>query len=168
MFKIPELRKRLMFTLALLAVYRVGIFITTPGVNRNIMKEIVGAGSGSFLGMFNMFSGGALERMSLFALGVMPYVSASIILQMLTIVVPTLDKLQKEGEQGRRKINQYTRYGCIILAMLQGYFIARWLEGQHAAFGRVTGDVVTNPGLGFRLLTMISLTTGTAFIMYLG
>ena len=168
MFKIPELRKRLLFTLALLAVYRLGIFITTPGVNRTIMQEIVGAGSGGFLGMFNMFSGGALERMSLFALGVMPYVSASIILQMLTIVSPQLDKLNKEGEQGRRKINQYTRYGTVLLSLLQGYFIARWLEGQQASFGRHIGDVVSSPGIGFRLLTMISLTTGTAFLMWLG
>ncbi len=168
MFKIPELRKRLLFTLALLAVYRLGIFITTPGVNRTIMQEIVGAGSGGFLGMFNMFSGGALERMSLFALGVMPYVSASIILQMLTIVSPQLDKLNKEGEQGRRKINQYTRYGTVLLSLLQGYFIARWLEGQHASFGKHIGDVVSTPGIGFRLLTMISLTTGTAFLMWLG
>jgi preprotein translocase subunit SecY len=127
--KIPELRRRLLFTLICLAVYRIGVFVTTPGVNRVEMKNVVDAGSsGTFLGMFNMFSGGALEQMSLFALGIMPYVSASIILQLLTVVVPSLDRLNKEGEQGRKKINQYTRYGCVILSLIQSFFIAKWLE----------------------------------------
>src|SRR5688572_9464259 len=110
-FKIPELRRRIGFTLALLAVYRVGIFVTTPGVDRAVMQEILSSQSGTFLGMFNLFSGGALEQLSIFALGIMPYVSASIILQLMTVVVPHLSELRKEGEAGQRKINQYTRYG---------------------------------------------------------
>ncbi len=165
--KIPELRKRLGFTLALLAVYRVGVFVTTPGVNRAAMHDIMkqGGNSGGFLGLFNMFSGGALEQLSIFALGIMPYISASIILQLLTVVVPALERLQKEGQQGQKKINQYTRYGTIILSMIQGFFIAQWLEKQVGSNGV---GVVVNPGLGFKLLTMTSLTTGTAFIMWLG
>jgi preprotein translocase subunit SecY len=163
--KIPELRKRILFTLAMLAVYRIGVFVTVPGVNRSEMANVVSkGGSGSFLGMLNMFSGGALEQMSIFALGIMPYVSASIVVQLLTVVVPKLDQLNKEGEQGRRKINQITRYGTILLAMVQGFFIAQFLEslsGRGAA-------VVTDPGWGFRLMTILTVTTGTAFIMWLG
>jgi preprotein translocase subunit SecY len=169
--KIPELRNRILFSLFILAVYRLGIFITTPGVNRVEMQNVISkGGSGSFLGMFNMFSGGALEQMSIFALGIMPYVSSSIILQLLTVVVPTLDRLNKEGEQGRRKINQMTRYGTIILAMIQSFFIASWLEGmgRGGAAGFTGGEVVADPGWAFRLVTMISLTTGTAFLMWLG
>ncbi len=165
--KIPELRRRILFSLALLAVYRVGIFVTTPGVDRTVMKQIMKAASGSFLGLFNMFSGGAMEQLSIFALGIMPYISASIILQLLTVVVPTLERLQKEGQQGQKKINQYTRYGTIALSMVQSFFIARWLEGNNRSYAQY-GTVVLNPGLGFELLTMISLTTGTAFIMWLG
>ncbi len=163
--KIPELRKRILFTLALLAVYRVGVFVTTPGVNRAAMKDVIKAGSGGFLGLFNMFSGGALEQLSIFALGIMPYISASIILQLLTVVVPALERLQKEGQAGQKKINQYTRYGTIILSMVQGFFIAQWLEKQVGANGV---GVVVDPGLSFKLITMVSLTTGTAFIMWLG
>jgi preprotein translocase subunit SecY len=166
-FKIPELRRRMLFTLGLLAVYRVGIFITTPGVNRAVMKNIMKQSSGSFLGLFNMFSGGALEQLSIFALGIMPYISASIILQLLTVVVPTLERLSKEGQQGQKKINQYTRYGTIVLSLVQSFFIARWLEGNNRSYAQF-GEVVLNPGLSFELLTMISLTTGTAFIMWLG
>jgi preprotein translocase subunit SecY len=165
--KIPELRRRILFSLALLAVYRVGIFVTTPGVDRAVMKQIMKAASGSFLGLFNMFSGGALEQLSIFALGIMPYISASIILQLLTVVVPTLERLQKEGQQGQKKINQYTRYGTILLSLVQSFFIARWLEGNNRSYGQF-GSVVLSPGLGFELLTMMSLTTGTAFIMWLG
>jgi preprotein translocase subunit SecY len=165
--KIPELRRRILFSLALLAVYRVGIFVTTPGVNRAVMKKIMTAGSGSLLGLFNMFSGGALEQLSIFALGIMPYISASIILQLLTVVVPTLERLSKEGQQGQKKINQYTRYGTIVLSMVQSFFIARWLEGNNRSYAQY-GEVVLNPGLAFELLTMVSLTTGTAFIMWLG
>jgi preprotein translocase subunit SecY len=169
-FKIPELRKRIFFTLFILAVYRIGIFITTPGVNRVEMQNLISTGgSGSFLGLFNMFSGGALEQLSIFALGIMPYVSSSIILQLLTVVVPTLDRLNKEGEQGRRKINQYTRYGTILLALVQSFFIAGWLEGLgRGGAGFTGGEVVADPGWSFRLITMLSLTTGTAFLMWLG
>jgi preprotein translocase subunit SecY len=167
MGKIPELRKRLLYTLMLLAVYRIGVFVTTPGVDASVMKKIVSQASGTFLGMFNMFSGGALEQMSIFALGIMPYISASIILQLLTVVVPKLEQIQKEGEIGRRRLNQYTRYGCIVLATIQSFFIARWLISNNTAYGQL-GEVVPDPGWHFYLLTMISLTTGTAFIMWLG
>jgi preprotein translocase subunit SecY len=167
MGKIPELRRRLLFTLAILAVYRLGIFVTTPGVDRSVMTKIIDQASGTFLGLFNMFSGGALEQMSIFALGIMPYISASIILQLLTVVVPKLEQLQKEGELGRRRLNQYTRYGCIFLAIVQSFFIARWLVGNNTAYAQF-GEVVPNPGWHFYLITMIALTTGTAFIMWLG
>ncbi|HEX9103288.1 MAG TPA: preprotein translocase subunit SecY, partial [Polyangia bacterium] len=145
-FKIPELRKRIAFTLALLAVYRIGIFVSTPGANRAVMKQVMRASSGTFLGLFNMFSGGALEQLSIFALGIMPYISASIILQLLTVVVPALERLQKEGQQGQKKINQYTRYGTIVLSMVQGLFIANWLEKQVGSNG---AGVVVDPGIGF-------------------
>ncbi|MBK7535096.1 MAG: preprotein translocase subunit SecY [Myxococcales bacterium] len=163
--KIPELRKRILFTLAMLAVYRIGVFITVPGVNRVEMANVITkGGSGSLLGMFNMFSGGALQQLSIFALGIMPYVSASIVIQLLTVVIPKLDQLNKEGEQGRRKINQLTRYGTILLAAVQGYFIAQFLEGLSTR----GSEVVVDPGWGFRVMTVLSLTTGTAFIMWLG
>jgi preprotein translocase subunit SecY len=165
--KIPELRRRILFTVTLLAVYRIGAFVTTPGVNRAIMGKIVNQASGSFLGLFNMFSGGALEQMSIFALGIMPYISASIILQLLTVVVPKLEQIQKEGEMGQRKINQYTRYGCVVLSLIQSFFIARWLESNNHSYAQF-GQVVTNPGWAFRMMTMLSLTTGTSFIMWLG
>lgn len=164
--KIPELRRRILFTLGMLAVYRIGIFVTTPGVDRNVMREYVQQSSGTFLGMFNLFSGGALEQMSIFALGIMPYVSASIILQLMTVVVPQLEELRKEGEAGQRKINQYTRYGTILLSVIQSMSIAIWLESLNAQM--TGGDVVHDPGWGFRFLTVVSLTTGTAFIMWLG
>jgi preprotein translocase subunit SecY len=169
--KVPELRKRIFFTLSLLAVYRVGIFISVPGVNRVEMQNLISTGgSGSFLGMFNMFSGGALEQLSIFALGIMPYISASIIIQLMTVVVPKLDQLNKEGESGRRKINQYTRYGTIGLSLVQSFFIASWLEGlgRGGGGGFSGAEVVSDPGWAFRLLTMLTLTTGTAFIMWLG
>jgi preprotein translocase subunit SecY len=165
--KIPELRRRILFTVTLLAVYRIGAFVTTPGVNRAIMGKIVSQGQGSFLGLFNMFSGGALEQMSIFALGIMPYISASIILQLLTVVVPKLEQIQKEGEMGQRKINQYTRYGCVVLSLIQSFFISRWLESNNRSYAQF-GQVVTDPGWGFRMITMLSLTTGTSFIMWLG
>ena len=165
--KIPELRNRLLFTLGMLAVYRVLVFVTVPGVNRSVMQQIMSQASGSFLGMFNMFSGGALEQLSIIALGIMPYISSSIIFQLLTVVVPTLERLKKEGEAGRKKINQYTRYGTIGLSIVQGFFIATWLEGSAASY-RTMGEVVLNPGWGFRLMTILTLTTGTAFVMWLG
>lgn len=163
--KIPELRRRILFTLGMLAVYRVGIFVTTPGVDRNVMREYVSQGGG-FLGMFNLFSGGALEQLSIFALGIMPYVSASIILQLMTVVVKPLEELRKEGEAGQRKINQYTRYGTVLLSVIQSLSIAFWLESLNGQ--AASGDVVHNAGWGFRFLTVVSLTTGTAFIMWLG
>jgi preprotein translocase subunit SecY len=162
--KIPELRKRILFTLAMLAVYRVGVFITVPGVNRVEMTNVISKSTGSFLGMFNMFSGGALQQLSIFALGIMPYVSASIVIQLLTVVIPKLDQLNKEGEQGRRKINQLTRYGTVLLAAIQGFFIAQYLESLSSR----GSEVVVDPGWAFRIITILSLTTGTAFIMWLG
>jgi preprotein translocase subunit SecY len=162
-FRIPELRKRLLFSLGMLAVYRLGIYVTTPGVDRIAMKEVVN--TGNLLGLLNFFSGGAFEQLSIFALGIMPYVSASIILQLLTVVVPALEKMNKEGEIGRRKITQYTRYGTIVLSAMQGYGIATYLESLRTSAG-VT--VVAVPGWGFRLLTMLSLSAGTAFIMWMG
>jgi len=167
-FKIPELRSRLLFSLSMLGVYRIGIFITTPGVDRNVMRQIMAAQSGTFLGMFNLFSGGALQQLSIFALGIMPYVSASIILTLMSAVVPALDEMRKEGESGQRKLNQYTRYGTIVLSAVQSSGIALFLEGLNGSEGGQFGDVVANPGWGFRLITIISLTTGTAFIMWLG
>jgi preprotein translocase subunit SecY len=122
--KVPELRKRVLFTLGMLAVYRVGVFVTIPGVDRNVMQAVVRKQGAGLLGLFNMFSGGALSNLSIFALGIMPYVSASIILQLLAMVYKPLDELRKEGEQGTRKINQYTRYGTIVLSLMQGFGIA--------------------------------------------
>ena len=165
LFKVAELRKRLLYTLGLLAVYRIGVFVTAPGVNRVAMKKAIET-SGGFLNLFNLFTGGALEQLSIFALGIMPYVSASIILQLLTVVVPTLEKLSKEGEMGRRKITQYTRYGTILLSVVQGFGIARYLESVKAGNESVVADDVK--GWGFRILTVITLTAGTAFIMWLG
>jgi preprotein translocase subunit SecY len=165
LFRVQELRKRLAFTLALLAVYRIGVFVTLPGVNRVVMKKALET-SGGFLNLFNLFTGGALEQLSIFALGIMPYVSASIILQLLTVVVPQLEKLSKEGEMGRRKITQYTRYGTILLSIVQGFGISRYLESVHHGSESVVPDDVK--GWGFRILTVITLTAGTAFIMWLG
>jgi preprotein translocase subunit SecY len=147
-FKIAELRKRLFFTLGMLAVYRLGIFVTTPGVDRVAMKSVVNQ-QGSFLNLMNFFSGGGVEQLSIFALGIMPYVSASIILQLLTVVIPTLEALQKEGELGRRKITQYTRYLTVVLSAIQGYGIATFLEAQQSPTNGA--PVVGAPGWGFRL-----------------
>lgn len=166
-FRIPELRKRILFTLSMLAVYRIGVFITLPGVDREKMADYMGSPQGGgFLGLFNMFSGGAIEQLSVFALGIMPYISASIIFQLLTVVVPTLDRLNKEGEQGRKKINQWTRYATIGLAIVQGLFIAFFLESINEGGA---GQVVREPGsFGFRFMTVLTLAAGTAFIMWLG
>jgi preprotein translocase subunit SecY len=161
--KIPELRKRILFTAALLAVYRVGIFISTPGVDRVELGKAFKSLSGTLFGFFNMFSGGAFEQASIFALGIMPYISSSIIMQLLTVVIPTLERLQKEGEAGRRKINQYTRYGTIVLSVVQGFGIANYL-----AHGPGGLQVVDNPGPGFFFMTILTLTAGTTFIMWLG
>jgi preprotein translocase subunit SecY len=166
MFKIPELRRRVLFTLGLLAVYRIGVFCTLPGVDRQAMMKLVASQQNSFLGLFNMFSGGAIENLSIFALGVMPYISASIIFQLLTVVIPTLDRLNKEGEQGRRKINQWTRYATIMLAVVQGYFIVVSLENTNTAGA---GQIVHDPGsFLFRFLAVLTLAAGTAFVMWLG
>jgi preprotein translocase subunit SecY len=163
--KVPELRRRILFTLAMLAVYRVGVFITIPGVNRVEMTHVVTkGGSGSFLGMFNMFSGGALQQLSIFALGIMPYVTSSIVMQLLTVVVPKLDQLNKEGEQGRKRINQLTRYGTILVASVQAWFIATYVE----SLSKGGAEVVAHPGLSFRVMTVLTLTCGTTVIMWLG
>jgi preprotein translocase subunit SecY len=164
-FKTTELRKRILFTLAMMAVYRIGVFVTIPGVNRVEMNHVVTkGGSGSFLGMFNMFSGGALQQMSIFALGIMPYVTSSIVVQLLTVVVPKLDQLNKEGEAGRNQINQITRYGTILVAVVQSWFIATYVE----SLSKGGAEVVGHPGLGFRLLTVLTLTCGTVVVMWLG
>src|SRR3954463_3202046 len=160
-FRIPDLRKRVLFTFALLAVYRLGSFIPTPGINVIRWEEFFARTSGSIFGFFDLFAGGNIRRLSVFALGIMPYITSSIILQLLTVVVPTLEKLQKEGELGRRKITQWTRYLTIILSILQSFGIAQGLMAMGSG-------VVINPGFGFVLLTILSLTTGTAFIMWLG
>jgi len=162
--KIPELRRRILFTLFILAIYRVGIFITIPGVNRAEMEHVVSKSTGSFLSMFNMFSGGALEQFSIFTLGIMPYVTSSIVMQLLTVVVPKLGELNKEGEQGRRRINQLTRYGTVLVAVVQAWFAAGYVE----SLSRSGADVVLDPGLGFHLLTVVTMTTGTVVIMWFG
>ncbi|MDI9560072.1 MAG: preprotein translocase subunit SecY [Pseudomonadota bacterium] len=163
--KIPELKRRIFATPALLAVYRVGVHIPTPGIDGRVLAGIFEQARGTLLGFFDMFAGGGLERLSVFALGIMPYISASIILQLLTVVVPTLEKLSKEGEAGRKKITQYTRYGTVIISIIQGFGIAVGLEQMRGAGGEL---VVYNPGWSFRLMTMITLTGGTSFIMWLG
>jgi len=163
--KIPELKRRIIATLALLAVYRVGVHIPTPGIDGTVLAGIFERARGTLLGFFDMFAGGGLERLSVFALGIMPYISASIILQLLTVVVPTLERLSKEGEAGRRKITQYTRYGTVVISLIQGFGISIGLEQMRGAGGEL---VVYNPGWSFRLMTMITLTGGTAFIMWLG
>jgi preprotein translocase subunit SecY len=161
--RITELRQRILFTFAMLAVYRLGTFIVTPGINSEIIKSFFEQMAGTMFGLFSMFSGGALEQLSIFSLGIMPYISASIIFQLLTVVIPQLEALKKEGEQGRKKINQYTRYATIGLSMFQSFLIAVALES--GSFGE---GAVVNPGWGFRLMCMVTLTTGTAFIMWLG
>ena len=166
--KIPELRRRILFTLALLAVYRIGVFITVPGVDRSAMSELMAAGDegGGVLGLVNLFTGGALELMSIFALGIMPYISAAIIMQLLTVVVPTIDRLKKEGEAGRKKVNQYTRYGTVLLGIIQGFGISLYLENMHSQNPEM--GLLLHPGWGFRLLTVLTLTAGTIFVMWLG
>src|SRR2546425_1151257 len=162
--RVPELRRRLLFSAVALAVYRLGVAIPTPGIDTAALKSYFDQARG-LLGLVGVFTGGALERFSIFSLGIMPYISASIILQLLTVVIPCLEKLSKEGELGRRKITQYTRYGTVVLSMVQSLFIARGLETISAPGG---GGVVFEPGWHFRIMTMITLTTGTAFIMWLG
>ena len=164
-FKIPELKKRILYTLALLIVYRIGVHVPTPGIDTVALASFFARAKGTLLGLFDMFSGGALERLSVFALGIMPYISASIILQLLTVTIPHLERLSKEGEQGRKKITQYTRYGTILLSVIQGFGISVGLEKMMSPGGAA---VVIDPGWGFRLMTVMTLTAGTAFIMWLG
>ena len=162
--KATELKKRLWFTLGALIIYRLGTYIPIPGVDPSVLQDVFKQNAGGILGMFNMLAGGALERMTIFALNIMPYISASIIMQLLTTVSPQLEQLKKEGEAGRKKINQYTRYGTVVLAALQAYGIAIGLEGMTAA----SGGAVIDPGLFFRFTTVITLTGGTVFLMWLG
>jgi len=159
-FRVPDLRKRVLFTLGLLAVYRLGSHVPTPGINADKLAALFERSGGSFLGFIDMFSGGNARKLTIFALGIMPYITSSIILQLLTVVYEPLAKLQKEGELGRRKITQWTRYLTVILGCIQSLFIAVGLQRQ--------GDFVINPGTGFIIMTVLTLTTGTAFIMWLG
>jgi len=165
-FAVSDLRKRVLYTLGLLAVYRVGHHITVPGVNLAALSELARQLQNTMFGMYDMFSGGGLSRITIFALGVMPYISASIILQLLTVVWPYLERLSKEGELGRRKITQYTRYGTIVLSLVQALGIAYFLERQTNMAGGL--PLVYHPGLAFRLMTVLTLTTGTCFVMWLG
>src|SRR5687768_9724691 len=166
LFAIPDLRNRVLFTLAMLGVFRIGGYIPTPGVNTEALAIMAQQGQNTMFGLYNMFTGGNLAQVTIFALGVMPYISASIILQLLTVVWPYLERISKEGELGRRKITQYTRYLTLVLAIVQSFGIAIWLERS----GEVAGglSLVYATGWGFRLMTMLTLTTGTMFIMWLG
>jgi preprotein translocase subunit SecY len=163
--KVPELRRRIIITLAMLAIFRIGVFIPTPGVDAEALSGFFSAASGTLLDFATMFTGGALERFSVFSLGIMPYISASIIIQLLTAVVPQLEKLQKEGEQGKKTITQYTRYLTIVLSVIQGMMIAIGLESMQGPAGE---PIVLDPGWNFRLFTLITLTAGTTFLMWLG
>ncbi len=163
-FRVPDLRRRVLFTLALLAVYRIGAHIPTPGINTDLLQQLFEQGRGSVLGIIDLFSGGNFRRLTIFALGIMPYITASIILQLMTVVLPYLERLQKEGELGRRKITQYTRYLTVVLAAIQSFTIAQTLQRT----GQEGQSLVYHPGIGFTLMTMLTLTTGTAFIMWLG
>lgn len=164
-FKLPELKRKLLITLALLFVYRVGVHVPTPGIDGAALASFFDNAQGTLFAMFNMFSGGALDRLSVFALGIMPYISASIILQLMTVVIPHLEQLSKEGAQGRKKITQYTRYGTVVLSLIQGFGISVGLESMASPSG---APIVMYPGWEFRLMTVITLTAGTAFIMWLG
>jgi len=164
-FSIPDIRKRVLFTFGLLAVYRIGCQIPTPGIDPKVLIEFMRTAEQTFLGFASTFTGGSLRRMALFALGIMPYITASIILQLLTVVWPYLEKLSKEGELGRRKITQYTRYGTVVISIIQGMGIALFLERAPVPGG---AQLVPSPGWAFRFMTVITLTTGTAFVMWLG
>src|ERR671921_998856 len=165
-FAVADLRKRVLFTLGLLAVYRVGGHIPTPGINPDALAALVEQARNTMFGLYDMFSGRNLSQMTIFALGIMPYISSSIILQLLTVVWPYLERLSKEGELGRRKITQYTRYGTIVLSIVQSLGIAFFLERSTEIAGGL--PLVHHPGLAFRLLTVLTLTTGSCFIMWLG
>jgi preprotein translocase subunit SecY len=165
-FSISDLRTRVLFTLSILAVYRVGSVIPTPGVNTEALSILADQAAGTMFGLYNMFSGGNLAQVTIFALGIMPYISASIILQLLTVVWPYLERLSKEGELGRRKITQYTRYGTLVLCVVQAFAIAFWLESQTGIAGGL--NLVYTPGWAFRLMVVLTLTTGTMLVMWLG
>lgn len=163
-FKVPELKRRILFTTLILIVYRIGAHIPTPGIDASALSALFSGAAGTLFGFFDLFSGGALRRASIFALGIMPYIDASIILQLLAVVVPAIERLQKEGAEGRKKITQYTRYGTVLIAVIQGMGIAIGLEG-------VTADgqmVVPNPGWGFRIMTTLTLAAGSILLMWLG
>jgi preprotein translocase subunit SecY len=168
-FKIPDLKKKVLITLGIIAIYRIGAFVPTPGIDgarlAQFFDNLARSSGGTLFGIMNMFSGGAMKRLTIFALGIMPYISASIILQLLTTVIPALERLARQGEEGRKTITQYTRYGTVVLSIIQSFFIALWLENPAHFQGM---EIVPFPGWGFRLLTVITLTTGTAFIMWLG
>lgn len=172
LFKIIELRKRLFFTLAFLAIYRSGIFITTPGIDRLIMKDYLNftQNQGNILNLFNFFSGGALERGSIFALGIMPYITSSIIMSLIIVIVPYFERLQKEGEHGRIKINQYTRYGAILISFIQSIMVAKYFKTQSVNGKSIIQDEWLSflDGFGFIFITVLTLTAGTAFIIWLG
>lgn len=165
-FKVGELRKRILFTLALIAIYRVGVFVPTPGVDQEALLAWFDEKRGTVVGFLDLFTGGAFRNYSIFALGIMPYISASIILQLLTIVVPYLERLSKEGEAGRRKINRYSRYLTICISIIQALGLSLWIQAQRTPHERL--PLVIDPGIGFHLMTVLTMTTGTAFIMWLG
>lgn len=169
LFKIPDLKKKILFTLGIMAIERMGTYVPTPGIDgaklAQFFDSLAQTQGGTLFGIMNMFAGGAMSRLTIFALGIMPYISSSIILQLLTAVIPSLEKLAKEGEAGQKKIIQYTRYGTVLLSIIQSFFIALWLENPARFQGL---QIVQSPGWPFRILTVITLTSGTAFIMWLG
>ena len=168
-FKIPELRRRIVFTLALLVVYRLGSHVPTPGVDTAALQYFFRQNAGTLFGLYDLFAGGNLSKATIFALGIMPYISASIIFQLLTAVIPYFERLQKEGDEGRKKITQYTRYGTVILSVIQAYGISMFLESLTVGVGSgTTASVVPSGGMAFRLLTILTLTSGTIFVMWLG
>lgn len=170
LFKIPDLKKKILFTLGMIFIYRIGAYVPTPGINGSELMRFFddmarNQGGATLFGMMNMFSGGAMTKLTIFALGIMPYISASIIIQLLTAVIPALERLQKEGEAGHKKIVQYTRYGTVVLALVQSFFISMWIQNS----GMFSGySIVQINGWAFNFLTVITLTTGTAFIMWIG
>lgn len=164
-WRMPDLRSRVLFTLGMLAVFRLGVHIPAPGVDRQALADFMNANRSTMFGLYDMFSGGALEQFSVFVLGIMPYITASIIVQILTVVLPPLERLSKEGQQGRGKITQYTRYGTIVIALVQSFAIAAGLEQMKTPTG---ADVVLDPGWDFRMLTMITMTAGSCFVMWIG
>ena len=164
-FKIPDLRNRILFTLAMLSIYRMGIFVPAPGVNREALSRFFADNSNTLFGLYDMFSGGALEQFSVFVLGIMPYITASIIMQVLKVAVPKLERISKEGQSGQNKITQYTRYMTLVIALVQSFSIAISLEQMKAGNGE---DVVLNPGFGFEMMTVLTMTAGSCFVMWLG